>query len=69
MQALLGGLQWHLPVSAALQASREALLGAAKLLKWKQLRHLLETAQTWQIGECLVRTAPKPPRPGPQKAC
>ncbi|XP_064371596.1 maestro heat-like repeat-containing protein family member 7 [Dromaius novaehollandiae] len=36
------------------QASREALLRAAKFLKWKQLRQLVETAQTWRIGECLL---------------
>ncbi|XP_068523910.1 maestro heat-like repeat-containing protein family member 7 [Anas acuta] len=36
------------------EASREALLGAAKLLKWKQLRNLLETAQPQRIGECLL---------------
>ncbi|KAM6035116.1 maestro heat-like repeat-containing protein family member 7 [Theristicus caerulescens] len=36
------------------QASRQALLGAAKLLKWRQLRKLLETEQTWRVGECLL---------------
>ncbi|XP_064371477.1 uncharacterized protein LOC135328897 isoform X2 [Dromaius novaehollandiae] len=36
------------------QASREALLRAANFLKWKQLRQLVETAQTWRIGECLL---------------
>ncbi|XP_038025578.2 maestro heat-like repeat-containing protein family member 7 isoform X2 [Anas platyrhynchos] len=36
------------------EASREALLGAAKLLKWKQLRNLLETAQPQRIGKCLL---------------
>ncbi|KAM6184404.1 maestro heat-like repeat-containing protein family member 7 [Sarcoramphus papa] len=36
------------------KASGEALLAAAELLKWKQLRHLLQTQQTWRIGECLV---------------
>nr|XP_047912368.1 uncharacterized protein LOC125181574 isoform X4 [Anser cygnoides] len=36
------------------QASREALLGAAKLLKWKQLRNLLETAQPQRVGKCLL---------------
>ncbi|XP_064903847.1 uncharacterized protein LOC135577644 [Columba livia] len=39
------------------KAAREALLGAAELLKWKQLRHLVRTQQTWRIGESLVRTA------------
>ncbi|KAM6187497.1 maestro heat-like repeat-containing protein family member 7 [Sarcoramphus papa] len=36
------------------QASREALLGAAKFLKQRQLRKLLETEQTWRVGECLL---------------
>ncbi|KAK2514358.1 hypothetical protein Q9966_015761 [Columba livia] len=36
------------------KAAREALLGAAELLKWKQLRHLVRTQQTWRIGECLL---------------
>ncbi|XP_072716940.1 uncharacterized protein [Ciconia boyciana] len=44
----------HLPVSAALQASRETLLGAAKFLKRRQLRKLLETEQTWRVSECLL---------------
>ncbi|XP_064894282.1 uncharacterized protein LOC135575982 isoform X3 [Columba livia] len=39
------------------KAAREALLGAAELLKWKQLKHLVRTQQTWRIGESLVRTA------------
>ncbi|XP_064357913.1 maestro heat-like repeat-containing protein family member 7 [Dromaius novaehollandiae] len=36
------------------QASQEALLGAAKFLKWEQLGHLTAAAQTWRIGECLL---------------
>uniref|UniRef100_A0A8V0Y345 Uncharacterized protein n=1 Tax=Gallus gallus TaxID=9031 RepID=A0A8V0Y345_CHICK len=36
------------------QASWEALLCAAKLLKRKHLRYLLKTAQTQRIGECLL---------------
>ena len=65
MPGLLAQAIWcHLPASAALQASGEALLAAAELLKWKQLRHLLQTQQTWRIGECLVRTTPKPQGPG-----
>ncbi|XP_021236820.1 maestro heat-like repeat-containing protein family member 6 [Numida meleagris] len=36
------------------QASWEALLCAAKLLKRKRLRYLLKTAQTQRIGECLL---------------
>lgn len=69
-QALLGRHWRHLPLSVPLQASWEALLCAAKLLKRKHLRYLLKTAQTQRIGECLVRTsAPEPPRPGPNEAC
>ncbi|KAK4806336.1 hypothetical protein QYF61_017205 [Mycteria americana] len=36
------------------KASGEALLAAAELLKWKELRHLVQTQQTWRIGECLL---------------
>ncbi|KAM6227874.1 uncharacterized protein M6G45_017575 [Spheniscus humboldti] len=36
------------------QASREALLGAAKFLKRRQLRKLLETEQICRVGECLL---------------
>ena len=54
----------HLPASALLQASGEALLAAAELLKWKELKHLVQTQQTWRVGECLVSTAPKPWAPG-----
>ncbi|XP_072716938.1 maestro heat-like repeat-containing protein family member 7 isoform X2 [Ciconia boyciana] len=36
------------------QASRETLLGAAKFLKRRQLRKLLETEQTWRVSECLL---------------
>lgn len=60
LAVLSPGRKGHLPLSAALQASREALLGAAKLLKRRQLRKLLETEQPWRLGECLVRAASKP---------
>ncbi|XP_068058226.1 uncharacterized protein [Anomalospiza imberbis] len=43
----------------AAKASGEALLAAAKLLKWKELKHLLETQQTRRIGKCLARTCPR----------
>ena len=33
----------HVPASAVLQASREALLAVAELLRWNQLRHLVWT--------------------------
>ncbi|KFV41411.1 Maestro heat-like repeat-containing protein family member 7, partial [Gavia stellata] len=36
------------------KASQEALLVAAKLLKWKRLKHLTQTQQTCRIGECLL---------------
>ncbi|KAF4790939.1 bone morphogenetic protein 6 [Turdus rufiventris] len=36
------------------KASGEALLSAAKLLKWKELKQLLETQQTCRIGKCLL---------------
>ncbi|XP_062478563.1 uncharacterized protein LOC134165609 [Pezoporus occidentalis] len=43
----------HLP-SHPVQASWEALLDAATLLEWKELRRLLKTRQTWRVAECLV---------------
>ncbi|XP_071618222.1 maestro heat-like repeat-containing protein family member 7 [Heliangelus exortis] len=36
------------------EASSQALLAAAELLKWQQLQHLVQTEQTWRIGECLL---------------
>ncbi|XP_035169367.1 maestro heat-like repeat-containing protein family member 6 isoform X2 [Oxyura jamaicensis] len=39
---------------SAAEASREALLGVARFLRWRQLAHLAETVQTWKIGECLL---------------
>ncbi|XP_040425145.1 maestro heat-like repeat-containing protein family member 7 [Cygnus olor] len=36
------------------EASREALLGVARFLRWRQLAHLAETVQTCKIGECLL---------------
>ncbi|XP_069633717.1 uncharacterized protein [Haliaeetus albicilla] len=44
----------HLPASAALQVSAEALITTAELLKWKELKHLVQTQQTWRTGECLL---------------
>lgn len=40
--------------SHPVQASREALLAAATLLGWEELRRLLETRQKWRVAECLV---------------
>lgn len=45
----------HLPASAVLQASRNALLAIAELLKWKELKHVVKTQQTWRVADCLVR--------------
>ncbi|KFP63113.1 Maestro heat-like repeat-containing protein family member 7, partial [Cariama cristata] len=42
-------------IQSVAKASREALLAAAELLKWKDLKHLLRTQQTWRIGECLLQ--------------
>ncbi|XP_030316570.1 uncharacterized protein LOC115599231 [Calypte anna] len=36
------------------EASSQALLAAAELLKWQQLQDLVKTEQTWRIGECLL---------------
>ncbi|CAN8194265.1 unnamed protein product [Coccothraustes coccothraustes] len=36
------------------KASREALFAAAELLKWKQLKHLLQKERMWELGECLI---------------
>lgn len=47
-------------ISAVWQASQKAFLGAARFLRWRRLEHLAETAQLWQIGECMVRTFPQP---------
>ncbi|KAK2513630.1 hypothetical protein Q9966_016087 [Columba livia] len=41
-------------VQSVAKVAREALLGAAELLKWKQLQRLVQTQQTWRIGECLL---------------
>ncbi|XP_031985156.1 uncharacterized protein LOC116453613 isoform X4 [Corvus moneduloides] len=48
---LLFRLNDHLPSVA--KASREALFAAAELLKWKQLKHLLQRERMWELGECL----------------
>ncbi|XP_056366088.1 uncharacterized protein LOC130262716 isoform X2 [Oenanthe melanoleuca] len=36
------------------KASKEAILAIAELLKWKELKHLVLTEQTWRMGECLL---------------
>ncbi|XP_068779248.1 maestro heat-like repeat-containing protein family member 7 [Struthio camelus] len=52
-------LFFHLsdPHLGAAQAAQAALVEAAKLLRWKQLRKLAKTLQTWRIGECLLQEA------------
>ncbi|XP_055676018.1 maestro heat-like repeat family member 5 [Falco peregrinus] len=42
-------------IHSVAKASREALLAAAELLKWKKLKHLLQSHQTWRIAECLLQ--------------
>ncbi|XP_061329052.1 uncharacterized protein LOC133279397 [Pezoporus flaviventris] len=41
------------------EASWEALLAAATLLGWEELRRLLETRQTWRVAECLLERSRK----------
>ncbi|XP_027487784.1 maestro heat-like repeat family member 5, partial [Corapipo altera] len=36
------------------KAAQEALLAAAKLLKWRELKELVKKQQMWRIGECLL---------------
>ncbi|XP_062457056.1 maestro heat-like repeat-containing protein family member 7 [Rhea pennata] len=45
------------PHPGVAQVAQAALVDAAKLLHWKQLRKLAERAQIWYIGEYLVRNA------------
>lgn len=49
------GVRCHLPTSASLQASRDALLDCAGFLGWRNLSTLVQTHQIHRIGECLVR--------------
>ncbi|KFQ93902.1 Maestro heat-like repeat-containing protein family member 7, partial [Nipponia nippon] len=44
----------HDETDSVARASGEALLAAAELLKWKELKHLVQTEQTWRIGERLL---------------
>ncbi|KAK2524993.1 hypothetical protein Q9233_009040 [Columba guinea] len=41
-------------VQSVAKVAREALLGAAELLKWKQLKDLVQAQQKWRIGESLL---------------
>ncbi|KAF4797314.1 hypothetical protein TURU_073302 [Turdus rufiventris] len=36
------------------KASGEALFAAAELLRWKELKHLLQKERMWELGECLL---------------
>ncbi|KAL2302634.1 hypothetical protein Nmel_010063 [Mimus melanotis] len=47
-------LRCHLHISAALQASRETLLCAAKFLKRRRLKQLVKKEQLWKFVECLL---------------
>ncbi|XP_056361640.1 uncharacterized protein LOC130260361 isoform X2 [Oenanthe melanoleuca] len=49
---LLFRLNDQLPSVA--KASGEALFAAAELLKWKELKHLLQKERMWELGECLL---------------
>ncbi|XP_053916484.1 uncharacterized protein LOC128851463 isoform X3 [Cuculus canorus] len=54
MRVLCPGQRCHLPVSAALQASRETLLQATELLKLRKLRKKLKSGQIYKLGKCLL---------------
>ncbi|XP_061218579.1 maestro heat-like repeat-containing protein family member 7 isoform X2 [Neopsephotus bourkii] len=41
--------------SSVAQASKEAVVQAAKFLRWQQLQQLLQTEQIWRAGKCMVR--------------
>ncbi|KAK2525017.1 hypothetical protein Q9233_009064, partial [Columba guinea] len=41
-------------VQSVAKVAREALLGAAELLKWKQLEDLVQAQQKWRTGESLL---------------
>ncbi|XP_027758949.1 maestro heat-like repeat-containing protein family member 2A [Empidonax traillii] len=42
-------------VPSVAKASREALLAAAELLRWKTLKHLLQRERLWELGVCLLQ--------------
>ncbi|XP_027571446.2 uncharacterized protein LOC113985086 [Pipra filicauda] len=44
-------------VPSVAEASREALLSAAELLKWKTLKHLLQRERLWELGACLLQNS------------
>ncbi|XP_030326589.1 maestro heat-like repeat-containing protein family member 7 isoform X2 [Strigops habroptila] len=41
--------------SSVAQASKEAIVEAAKFLRWRQLQKLLQTEQIWRAGKCLLK--------------
>ncbi|XP_027562909.1 uncharacterized protein LOC113979831 [Neopelma chrysocephalum] len=45
---------WHDENQRVAEASREALFGAARFLKWRDLEHLVTMEQPWKFGECLL---------------
>ncbi|XP_021261293.1 maestro heat-like repeat-containing protein family member 6 isoform X2 [Numida meleagris] len=47
-------LHLHDEEESVVEASQKAFLGAARFLRWRRLEHLAETAQLWQIGECML---------------
>ncbi|XP_031465991.1 maestro heat-like repeat family member 5 [Phasianus colchicus] len=47
-------LHLHDEEESVIEASRNAFLAAARFLRWRRLEHLVQTAQFWQIGECLL---------------
>uniref|UniRef100_A0A669PLU8 Maestro/Maestro-like HEAT-repeats domain-containing protein n=1 Tax=Phasianus colchicus TaxID=9054 RepID=A0A669PLU8_PHACC len=47
-------LHLHDEEESVIKASRNAFLAAARFLRWRRLEHLVQMAQFWQIGECLL---------------
>ncbi|XP_032532897.1 maestro heat-like repeat-containing protein family member 7 [Chiroxiphia lanceolata] len=45
---------WHDENQRVAEASRRALFGAARLLKWRDLEHLVTMEQPWRFPECLL---------------
>ncbi|XP_032533085.1 maestro heat-like repeat-containing protein family member 6 [Chiroxiphia lanceolata] len=45
---------WHEENQRVAEASRRALFGAARFLKWRDLEHLVTMEQPWRFPECLL---------------
>ncbi|XP_064495732.1 maestro heat-like repeat-containing protein family member 7 [Pseudopipra pipra] len=45
---------WHNENQRVAEASRRALFGAARFLKWRDLEHLVTMEQPWRFPECLL---------------